>query len=79
MPIDRPVPPAIGITPGVGVADGLAATVAVALGVVEALAVGVADELMNRAMTFRVICCAAGLTREGLGLQGLTSLRPLDH
>jgi hypothetical protein len=45
----------------------------------DALGVGVAAELMNRASTLRVICCAAAFTRDGLSLHGLTSLRPSDH
>src|ERR1022692_3935344 len=35
--------------------------------------------LMKRARRLRVICCAPELTREGLGLRGLTSLKPNDH
>jgi hypothetical protein len=66
-------------TPGLAVAVGptLVAVGVPAEGV--ALAVAVATGLMNCASTFRVICCAPGLTTELLGPHGLRLLKPHDH
>ena len=70
---------AIGVGVGVGAAIGVGVEVGVASGVavVVTLGMGVAkDNPMNWLSTLMVICCAAGLTNDGEGLNVLTCDSP---